>query len=59
MAQSPSLLKARAAAASYGGVMAAFLKHSLRTLEGVRSLVQNWLVLCMGWISPGNREPGR
>ncbi|CAI0393543.1 unnamed protein product [Linum tenue] len=59
MAQSPFLQRARAAAASYGGVMAAFLRHSLRTLAGVRSLARSWLVLCMGWISPGNREPGR
>ncbi|CAI0405949.1 unnamed protein product [Linum tenue] len=59
MAQSPSLQRARVAATSCGGVMAGFSKHSLRTLEGVQSLVQSWLGLCMGWTSPGNREPGR
>ncbi|CAI0560736.1 unnamed protein product [Linum tenue] len=28
--------------------MVASFEHSQRTLEGVQSLVQSWLVLCMG-----------
>ncbi|CAI0396129.1 unnamed protein product [Linum tenue] len=61
MAQSSTLRRAHPVAASCGGVMAVSSELSLRTLGGggVLLLVRSWLVLCMGWILLGNKEPGK